>query len=148
MLYFSMTITCFFCFIWKEIWEHNLIQCGPVMPNGITELDQQWFRLWLVVWWHQTIIWTNVDLSSVTSNDNHLKAILQKIPLPSISKISLKMTYQKFHSNLQGANELSCCSCFHASGHKTNWWLNATLQYLQCVSNGDTGVITLSHWKI
>ena len=29
---------------------------------------------------HQTITWTNVDLSSVRSSDNHLRAISQEIP--------------------------------------------------------------------
>ena len=25
--------------------------------------DQHWFREWLGAWWHQAIIWTNVDIS-------------------------------------------------------------------------------------
>ena len=36
-----------------------------------------------------------------------LGAILQRIPQPPIIKISLKITYLKFLSNLPGANELS-----------------------------------------
>ena len=30
---------------------------------------------WLVAWWHQAIIWTNVDLSSVRSSGIHLREI-------------------------------------------------------------------------
>ena len=26
-----------------------------------TDLGQYWVRLWLTVWWHQAITWTNVD---------------------------------------------------------------------------------------
>ena len=33
-------------------------------------------------------------------------AILPEIPQPSFIKISLKITYMKFHSNLPGTNEL------------------------------------------
>ena len=33
------------------------------------------------------------------SSDNHLRAISQEKPQPSITKVSLKITYLKFHSN-------------------------------------------------
>ena len=36
----------------------------------------------------------------------HMRAISQKIPQPSITKISLKITYLKFYSTLPGANKL------------------------------------------
>ena len=49
----------------------------------------------------------NVDLSSVRSINIHLRAILQKIPQPPIIKISLKISFLKFLSNLPGANELN-----------------------------------------
>ena len=32
-------------------------------PFGQKDLGQYWFRQWLVVWWHQAITCTNVDLS-------------------------------------------------------------------------------------
>ena len=51
--------------------------------------------------------WTNVDSSSVKSIDIHMGAISQEIPQPSITKISLNITYLKFYSNLPGANELN-----------------------------------------
>ena len=50
--------------------------------------------------------WTNIDLSSVRASGIHLRAISQEIPQPPITKISLKIIYVKFHSNLPGANEL------------------------------------------
>ena len=59
-----------------------------------------------VAWQHQAITWTNVDLSWVRSSGLHLRAILQETPQPSVTKISLKITYLKFCSNLPGANEL------------------------------------------
>ena len=43
----------------------------------------------------------------------HLKASALEIPQPSITKISLKITYLKFHSNLPGANEMNCLSSLH-----------------------------------
>ena len=61
----------------------------------------------LGAWRHQTITWTNVDLSSVSSSGIHLRVILQEIPQPSVTEISMKITYLKFCSNLPGANELS-----------------------------------------
>ena len=50
---------------------------------------------------------TNVDLSPIRSSDIHLRAITQEIPQPSISKISVKIEYLKFHSNPPGANKLN-----------------------------------------
>ena len=44
---------------------------------------------------------------SKRSCDTQLKAILQEISQSSITKISLKITYLKFYSNLTGANELT-----------------------------------------
>ena len=40
------------------------------------------------------------------SSDIHIRAITQEIPQPSITKICLKITCLKFHSNSPGANEL------------------------------------------
>ena len=67
---------------------------------------EKWLRKWLVVWRHQAITWTNIDLSSVTSNDIHLRAISYEIPQPTINKIILKITHSTFHPNLPGAYEL------------------------------------------
>ena len=44
---------------------------------------------------------------SVSSSDIHVRAISQEIPQPLISKISVKITYLKFHLNLPVASELT-----------------------------------------
>ena len=49
--------------------------CGLVMPYGDIELGQHWIRWWFLAWQHQTITWTNVDLSSVRFSSIHLRAI-------------------------------------------------------------------------
>ena len=85
---------------------HKLTHCGLVTPYGDKDLGQHWLRKWLVAWQHQAITWNNVDWSSVKSSDNHIRATSQEIPQPSNTKIHLKITYIKFHSNFPGANEL------------------------------------------
>ena len=52
-----------------------------------------------------SIWWRHHDW--LRSNDIHLRTISREIRHPSITKISLKITYLKFHSNLTGANELN-----------------------------------------
>ena len=59
----------------------------------------------------QAITWSNVDWSSLKSSDRHIKAISLDMPQPSITKICLKITYLKFHSNFLGGNELIKCVC-------------------------------------
>ena len=59
----------------------------------------------VTVIWHQAITWINVDLSSLRSSHNHLRAVSLETQ-PSITKITLKITYQKFQSNLPGTNQL------------------------------------------
>ena len=75
-------------------------------PYSDIDLGQHCLRYWIVACWLQAITWTNVDLSSVRYCIIHLRAISQMIPQPSIMKISLTMTYLKFHLNLPGVNEL------------------------------------------
>ena len=75
----------------------------------LVNLGQHKLRSWLVAWWHQAITWTNVDLSSVRSSGIHLSAILQEIPQPSVTEISLTIIYLKFCSNLPGANDFGTC---------------------------------------
>ena len=95
---------------------------GLVIPYGDKYQGQHWFRWWLVAWRHQAITWTNVDLSSVRFSGIHLRAISQEIPQPSITKIHLKITYSKFHSNFPGANELSNGSLVLPYGHLGQHW--------------------------
>ena len=63
-------------------------------------------EIWVNIDSGNGITWTNVDWSSVKSSEIHLRAISHKIPQPLITKISMKITYLKFLSNLPGANEL------------------------------------------
>ena len=85
-----------------------------------------WFNsLWPkdTIWrQHQAITWTNVDWSSVKSSDIHIRAISQETPQPSITKIFLKITYQKFHSTFPGANELKVryLTINPSNGHQGN----------------------------
>ena len=86
---------------------------SPQQVNSLGPSDVIWrhksgltlAQVMLVAWRHQAITWTNVDIS-LRSNGIHLRAILQEIPQPSVTAISLKITYLKFCSNLSGANEL------------------------------------------
>ena len=78
-------------------------------PYGDIDLGQHWLRQRLVAWQHQDVSCTNVELSSasVGSSDIHPIAISGEMPKSSITKISLKMMYLKFHYYLSGANELN-----------------------------------------
>ena len=60
---------------------------------------------------------TYVDLPPVKSCDNHMWAISQEIPQPSVDDISLKIAYLKFHSDIPGANQFRCdtVKCCHNS---------------------------------
>ena len=40
-----------------------------------TKLGQHWFRQWLVAWGHQAKTWTNADLSSMRSSNNHINSL-------------------------------------------------------------------------
>ena len=80
--------------------------CGLMMPYGDINLCQHWPWWWLVVWQHQPITRINDNISSVRSCDIHLRAISKDIPQPWITDISLKLTQEKFCSNLPGTKEL------------------------------------------
>ena len=60
----------------------------------------------LVTWRHQAITWTTVNFSSVRFSNIHLRTISQDIPEPSITEISLKITFVTCHPILPGTNEL------------------------------------------
>ena len=69
---------------------------------------------------HRGITWTSVDLSLVTSSDIHLRVITQEITSPRIAIIISKITYQNFHLDLPGTNELTNeDECKYASVNKT-----------------------------
>ena len=89
-------------------WVNPLLpHWGLMTPYDGRDLGQHWLRWWLGAGWHHAITWTNVDLSSVKSYNNHLSAISQQVPQPSIGNIILKIAYLKFYSNLPGVNELN-----------------------------------------
>ena len=70
--------------------ELVLTHCGVMIPYGNRDLGQHWFTI------------SKVHLIRI-----HLCTILQEVLLlPSITKISLKITFLKFLWNLPGANEL------------------------------------------
>ena len=71
-----------------EIWV-NIGSGNGLLPDGTKPLPEP------------------VDWSSVKSSDIHIRAISQEIPQPAITKIRLKITNLKFHSNFPGANELT-----------------------------------------
>ena len=53
---------------------NDLTHWSLVTPFDDIDLGQYWRRLWLVAWRHQSITWTNVDLSLVRSSDIHQMA--------------------------------------------------------------------------
>ena len=63
-------------------------------------------------WRHQVITCPNIDLASVRFGDIHLTAISEEKPRPSITKVSLKITY---HDNVIKQK------LFHRSPHKGQW---------------------------
>ena len=89
----------------SHIWFQalRLIHCGLVTSYDDLDLGQHCRR-------QQAIIWTNVDLTSVRSSYIHLMEVSKEIPQPSITKISMKIIYLKFHSSLLGANTLEISS--------------------------------------
>ena len=69
------------------------------------------------------------------SSDIHIRTILQQMPQPSITKIRLKITYLKFHSNFPGVNELRN-RWHHSYGMPPNiisWYWPRNLCYLRSV---------------
>ena len=89
-----------------------LTHWGLVTPYGDRGLGQHLFKQWLVARRHQAITWTNVDLSSLMSSDNHLCASLQDIAQPSVTEIIWKIKYLKFHSDFPGTIKLNyICKC-------------------------------------
>ena len=92
------------------------------MPYSNTDLGQHWLRLWPVAWRHQAITRTKFDLSSVRSQDVHLRGISQEIAQSSITKISFKFFYLKFASNLPGANELKENCISNVNEQANGWW--------------------------
>ena len=75
--------------IWRQRSGSTLAQ---VIPRCLTAPSHYLNQCWLVI--------SEVQL------DIHIGAISQEMPQPSITKICLKITYLKFHSNFPGANKI------------------------------------------
>ena len=108
----NFKIVCKYDFVQVSI---SLTHWGLVTPYSIGDLGQHWLRQWLVAWWHKAITRTNVDLSSVRSNDIHLRA---NSPQPSITEITWKIKCLKCHSNFPGASDLKQWMACHPIGTK------------------------------
>ena len=89
----------------EAIWRHR---CGStlaqVMACCLMAPSHYLNQCWLVI---SEVQW---------GNDINIRAISQEMPQPSVTKICLKITCLKFHSNFPGANELIpvlvLCVCF------------------------------------
>ena len=68
----------------------------PLLYSNTKWQHWTWLRQWLGADGQQVITWVNVDLSSAKSSNTHLRVLL-----PSITKISFKITPQKFKSSQQ-----------------------------------------------
>ena len=81
------------------------------------------------------------------SSDILIRAISQEMPQPSITKIGLKITCLKFHSNYPGANELiphgSVSLCDVAFGLLRSWFLRCpSSQYSDVIMSTMASQIT------
>ena len=74
-----------------EIWV-NIGSGNGLLPDGIKPLPEPM-------------------LTDYQSSDIHIRAISQEMLQSSITKIHLKITYLKFHSNFPGANKLILIYC-------------------------------------
>ena len=88
------------------------------------------------------LIWSSVKFSGI-----HIRIISQEMPQPSTTKIHLKMTYLKFHSNFPGANELTQAARDH-SGYGVDQWEKALLgnaSYYWRIPYTERSLIWISH---
>ena len=84
-------------------------------------------HMWLNSFWPSDTIWRHKSGSTCWLIISKIywhsyEEILQEISLPSITWISVKITYPKFHSNLPGANDLK---------NSTSHWFPLT-KYQKC----------------
>ena len=68
-------------------------------------MGQHWLRQWLIGWRHQTITWTNVDLSSARPCGIHRRALSWDLKIP-VSKTRLEIPFLASYPDFPGANEL------------------------------------------
>ena len=90
------------------------------------------------------------------SNDIHIRAISQEMPQKSITKIHLKITYLKFHSNFPGANELKDADVGYGVASTNSlivWCLTlyylhppSALESLEATSMDKEGILVIKHY--
>ena len=51
---------------WETMLHYNVVSHWLSQFQGWI-LNYYWIKYWLIVWWHQAITWTNVDLLSIRS---------------------------------------------------------------------------------
>ena len=68
--------------------------------------------------------------SNVLSGNIYLRAISQEIPQPSVTKIRLKITYQHFHSNPSGVNELMYSSLLSVNMDAAQYLFSGTSHFV------------------
>ena len=76
---------------WEYTMPDQLTYRSLVTPYGDIDLGKKLHMYWLVAWRHQAITWPNVDSSSVSSSDIHLRVISQEIRQPPITKLAWKL---------------------------------------------------------
>ena len=72
-------------------------------------------------WWHQTITWNNVDLLSVRSSNNQLRALSQEIPQPSLELSYHFEIWQALWKNFEHTAQMFGTSWDLRRG----WWDNS-----------------------
>ena len=87
----------------------RLTHCGLVMPYGNNEHRSESTLTYVMACGltAPSHYGTNIVLSSVRFKDIHMRAFSQGTLQPSITEISLKITYLRFNQDCQGANELT-----------------------------------------
>ena len=105
----------------KIIWKgplSTLNQCGLLMPYGV--IYHHWFRYWLAVWWHHTIIWTMLtchlfDHKKQTAvrfgwkcNNFHSREEIWKCICKMVTRVLINRTYGVwYHLPNWGLNQMA-----------------------------------------
>ena len=95
--------------------QGSMSTLAPVMACCLTAPSHYLNQCWLII---------------IRSSGIHLRAILQEKPQPSVTEISLKISYLKFCSNLPGAYELKTkrMEIVYALISKRTWvWLSSSI---------------------
>ena len=91
-------------------WINSLGPSGAIWRHRSGSILAQVMACWLTAPSHYLLTY---QLSSLRSSDIHPTAVSQEMPQPTVTELSLKITYRNFHSNLPGANELVLPWHFH-----------------------------------